>query len=179
MQEFLGWLLRAQGVTTDPGTELRFELASFPDGGRALLVWLAACVLVAAVVVIHRREGKGRSDLTPRRRRALTVLRATTLLFVGMLWFEPRVVAVRRDVRPGHVLLLVDASQSMTQLVAFRGLQGIAGGILTANAFAEDRKACLEAGMDDHLVKPLELDALRIALARWTKTADRAKVAAA
>ena len=50
---------------------------------------------------------------------------------------------------------------------------------LTANAFAEDRKACLEAGMDDHLVKPLELDALRIALARWTKTADRAKVAAA
>ena len=50
---------------------------------------------------------------------------------------------------------------------------------LTANAFAEDRKACLEAGMDDHLVKPLELDALRIALARWTKTADRAKVAVA
>jgi CheY-like chemotaxis protein len=48
---------------------------------------------------------------------------------------------------------------------------------LTANAFAEDRKACLEAGMDDHLVKPLELEALRASLARWTKTADRAKVA--
>ncbi|HYC68407.1 response regulator [Brevundimonas sp.] len=50
---------------------------------------------------------------------------------------------------------------------------------LTANAFAEDRRACLEAGMDDHLVKPLELDALRAALARWTKCADRAKVAVA
>ena len=50
---------------------------------------------------------------------------------------------------------------------------------LTANAFAEDRRACLEAGMDDHLVKPLELDALRASLARWTKTADRAKVAVA
>lgn len=48
---------------------------------------------------------------------------------------------------------------------------------LTANAFAEDRRACLEAGMDDHLVKPLEPDALRASLARWTKTADRAKVA--
>jgi len=48
---------------------------------------------------------------------------------------------------------------------------------LTANAFAEDRRACLEAGMDDHLVKPLELEALRASLARWTKTADRAKVA--
>lgn len=50
---------------------------------------------------------------------------------------------------------------------------------LTANAFAEDRKACLEAGMDDHLVKPLELEALRSALARWTNRADRAKVAVA
>lgn len=48
---------------------------------------------------------------------------------------------------------------------------------LTANAFAEDRKACLEAGMDDHLVKPLELDSLRAALARWTNRTERAKVA--
>ena len=50
---------------------------------------------------------------------------------------------------------------------------------LTANAFAEDRRACLEAGMDDHLVKPLELDALRASLARWTNRAERAKVAVA
>ncbi len=49
---------------------------------------------------------------------------------------------------------------------------------LTANAFAEDRAACLEAGMDDHLAKPLEADALRVALARWTNGANRAKVAA-
>jgi len=39
---------------------------------------------------------------------------------------------------------------------------------LTANAFEDDRRACLEAGMDDFLVKPLSLDALRGALARWT-----------
>jgi len=48
---------------------------------------------------------------------------------------------------------------------------------LTANAFAEDRKTCLDAGMDDHLVKPLEPDALRMALARWTNRSERAKVA--
>jgi CheY-like chemotaxis protein len=48
---------------------------------------------------------------------------------------------------------------------------------LTANAFAEDRKTCLEAGMDDHLVKPLELEAMRAALSRWTNREVRAKVA--
>ena len=39
---------------------------------------------------------------------------------------------------------------------------------LTANAFDDDRRACLDAGMDDFLVKPLSLEALRAALARWT-----------
>lgn len=48
---------------------------------------------------------------------------------------------------------------------------------LTANAFAEDRRACLEAGMDDHLVKPLEPEQLRAVLARWTNATTRAKVA--
>lgn len=48
---------------------------------------------------------------------------------------------------------------------------------LTANAFVEDRRACLDAGMDDHLVKPLEPEALRAALARWTGGRSRARLA--
>jgi CheY-like chemotaxis protein len=39
---------------------------------------------------------------------------------------------------------------------------------LTANAFEDDRHACLSAGMNDFLVKPMSPDALRAMLTRWT-----------
>lgn len=38
---------------------------------------------------------------------------------------------------------------------------------LTANAFEDDRHACLSAGMDDFMVKPVSPDTLRAALTRW------------
>jgi two-component system, sensor histidine kinase and response regulator len=38
---------------------------------------------------------------------------------------------------------------------------------LTANAFAEDRQACLNAGMDDYLAKPFDRSNLAALLERW------------
>lgn len=38
---------------------------------------------------------------------------------------------------------------------------------MTANAMAEDRQRCLDAGMDDHLPKPLNLQDIQNALHKW------------
>ena len=38
---------------------------------------------------------------------------------------------------------------------------------MTANAFGDDRQACLDAGMDDHLAKPVDPELLYAMLRRW------------
>ena len=38
---------------------------------------------------------------------------------------------------------------------------------MTANAFSEDRAACLAAGMNDHVAKPVDPEALYVTLLRW------------
>jgi CheY-like chemotaxis protein len=38
---------------------------------------------------------------------------------------------------------------------------------MTANAFVEDRQACLEAGMNDHITKPVDSDLLFETVLKW------------
>ena len=40
---------------------------------------------------------------------------------------------------------------------------------MTANAFEEDRKAAIEAGMNEHIAKPIDVDKLKVALRKFLK----------
>jgi CheY-like chemotaxis protein len=42
---------------------------------------------------------------------------------------------------------------------------------MTANAFDEDRQACIEAGMDDHIGKPIDPEKLFETLYKWLSQA--------
>ncbi len=44
---------------------------------------------------------------------------------------------------------------------------------MTAHAMKGDRERCLEAGMNDHVAKPVEIDQLLSTLAQWIKRVDR------
>jgi len=44
---------------------------------------------------------------------------------------------------------------------------------MTANAFEEDRQACLAAGMNDHIPKPIDSENLYESLIRWLEVSRR------
>lgn len=88
---------------------------------------------------------------------------------------DAAVEKVRRSA-PGHYdLILMDVQMPrMDGYEATRRIRALPDPQLshipilavTANAFAEDRQAALEAGMDGHIAKPVSVQALELAIAR-------------
>ncbi|MFZ2266688.1 MAG: ATP-binding protein [Azonexus sp.] len=68
----------------------------------------------------------------------------------------------------------IEATQSIRQIPEYARLPIIA---MTANAFAEDRAACLAAGMDDFIAKPVDPDSLFALLLKWLEQPNNKPVA--
>jgi signal transduction histidine kinase/CheY-like chemotaxis protein len=74
-------------------------------------------------------------------------------------------------------LVLMDCQMpEMDGYEATRGIRALGGRFaelpivaLTANVLPADREACLQAGMNDFLGKPVKLDVLRAAVQRWVR----------
>ncbi len=64
-----------------------------------------------------------------------------------------------------------EATRQIRKKLAGRPLPIIA---LTANAMTGDREACVSAGMDDFLSKPVRQEELRVCLARWLTKSPKA-----
>jgi len=74
----------------------------------------------------------------------------------------------------GYALVLMDMQMpELSGIEATRLIRAMPGNAevpilaLTANAFDEDRQACFAAGMNDFLVKPLDVPAFYATMLRW------------
>jgi PAS domain S-box-containing protein len=134
--------------SADPGAEMQSSLRQRATGRRVLLV----------------------EDNPVNQEVALELLRSTGL---AVDTADDGARAVELAIASPYDLILMDVQMPvMDGITATRAIRQRVGGAtpviaMTANAFNEDRAACLEAGMNDHVAKPVDPATLLATLLRW------------
>jgi CheY-like chemotaxis protein len=89
---------------------------------------------------------------------------------------EDGAAALAQASRKAYALVLMDVQMPvMNGLDATRAIRALPGYqhvpvlAMTANAFAEDRQRCLDAGMNDHIGKPVAPEVLFRTLLKWLR----------
>ena len=177
-------LVSAEAEAVSPATAAQagFEAVL----GKPLLPSRLAAALLAALARVPVAQARGPAPPHFPGRRVLLVednavneeVAAALLEEVGLVVEVARdgAEAVERAAAADYDLILMDVQMPvMDGRAATRAIRALPRHArtpilaMTANAFLEDRRASLEAGMNDHLVKPVNPAALHAALAQWLR----------
>ena len=144
-------VLRPRETVVEPYQALRVADASFFSGHRARLLLV--------------------EDNPINQEVALDLLNSTGL---SVDTAEDGIQALEKVMQQQYDLILMDVQMPrMDGLDATRQIRLVPGYAnvpilaMTANAFSNDREQCLEAGMNDHVAKPVDPEKLFEALTRW------------
>lgn len=111
--------------------------------------WWVIAAVTAAFAVVLLAVGPDRSRVTPGRRRALVLVRLAAFLALVACMLRPTIVATKKARQPGTVVLLADASESMTVADGIDGQtrwQELVAALVAARPAA--RTLAAETGLD-------------------------------